>query len=308
VYLGWPCPAMSARLQQWKTKNTVYFTYRERKLFLKDIEGQGSAGTVLLLHGFPTMSYDWIKVLPVLKENFNRIVAVDFLGFGFSEKPLGYEYTIMEQADLMAAMMQTFRMKDVHLLSHDYGDSVAQELLARQNEGKSNYSIKSACLLNGGMFKETNFPRPIQNLAIYSPTLTNILVRFSNRFIFTRGLSDVFGNDTKPSEEDLDDFWYGYCRKQGYLNSGDILQYINERATHNIRWRAALQNSVIPVHVIYGPADPVNPRPFIDFYKKTVPKGTIDVLADHIGHYPQWEDSENVGKLYIKFVSGTWKA
>lgn len=44
---------------------------------------------------------------------------------------LGYEYTIMEQADLMAAMMQTFRMKDVHLLSHDYGDSVAQELLAR---------------------------------------------------------------------------------------------------------------------------------------------------------------------------------
>lgn len=35
VYLGWPCPAMSARLQQWKTKNTVYFTYRERKLFLK---------------------------------------------------------------------------------------------------------------------------------------------------------------------------------------------------------------------------------------------------------------------------------
>ena len=80
-------------------------------------------------------------------------------------------------------------------------------------------------------------------------------------------LADVFGNNTKPSEEDLYDFWCGYCRKEGYMNSGDILEYINERATNNIRWREALQRSPAPVHVIYGPADPVNPRPFIDFYK-----------------------------------------
>lgn len=80
-------------------------------------------------------------------------------------------------------------------------------------------------------------------------------------------LSDVFGNDTQPTESDLYDFWCGYCRKQGFLNAGHILQYINERALNNIRWRMALEKSPSPVHVIYGPDDPVNPRPFIEFYK-----------------------------------------
>lgn len=37
----------------------------------------------------------------------------------------------MEQADLIAAVLQTFKANDVHILSHDYGDSIAQELLAR---------------------------------------------------------------------------------------------------------------------------------------------------------------------------------
>ena len=117
VYLGWPCPTMSNRLKSWKTEHAVYFTFRDRKLFLKgiykwyshpcnfkirfsviiysnfnsfeimhftltllllsshvfstlvDIPGEGSlksAGTLLLLHGFPTMSYDWIKVWLIL--------------------------------------------------------------------------------------------------------------------------------------------------------------------------------------------------------------------------------------------------
>lgn len=44
---------------------------------------------------------------------------------------LDYKYTIVEQADLIATALQTFKATDIHILSHDYGDSIAQELLAR---------------------------------------------------------------------------------------------------------------------------------------------------------------------------------
>jgi len=80
-------------------------------------------------------------------------------------------------------------------------------------------------------------------------------------------LSQVFGAKTQPTEEDMYDFWCSYCIRQGYLNSADLLQYIKERSTYNLRWRYALAQSQVPVHVIYGPSDPVNPRPFIDFYR-----------------------------------------
>ena len=85
--------------------------------------------------------------------------------------------------------------------------------------------------------------------------------------LFPIRLSDIFGPNTKQTADEMYDFWCGYCYKQGYLNSAAILGYIAERARNNIRWREALQQSLAPVHVIYGPADPVNPPGFIDFYK-----------------------------------------
>ena len=54
-----------------------------------DARANGSNDLVLLcLHGFPTSSFDWYKVWPDLKLNFNRIIAPDLLGFGFSDKPV----------------------------------------------------------------------------------------------------------------------------------------------------------------------------------------------------------------------------
>ncbi|XP_067946052.1 mesoderm-specific transcript homolog protein-like isoform X2 [Watersipora subatra] len=249
------------------------------------------------------MSFDWIKMWPALTKNFNRVIAVDFLGYGMSDKPIGHHYSLIEQANLVTDLLKMLQVDSFHILSHDYGDSVAQELLARHNNGETAYEIRSACLLNGGMFKETNFPRPIQNLLTASPLAGDILSLLSNRYIFGRGLSDVFGPNSQPSEEDLYDFWCGACHKEGYKSMAALLGYIGERSLHNTRWRKALQDSIAPIHVIYGPADPVNPSGFIDFYKREIVNGSIDVLVEGVGHYPQWEDSETVTKLYLQFVA-----
>lgn len=86
---------------------------------------------IVLIHGFPTASWDWWKIWHKLRANY-RLIAMDMLGFGFSDKPAGHPYSIMEQADIVEALVRDKQLQQFHVLAHDYGDSVAQELLARQ--------------------------------------------------------------------------------------------------------------------------------------------------------------------------------
>lgn len=56
-----------------------------------EAKGTGKSATkrtLLLLHGFPTSSYDWYKIMPDLQRRFDRVVAPDFIGLGFSDKPV----------------------------------------------------------------------------------------------------------------------------------------------------------------------------------------------------------------------------
>ena len=95
--------------------------------------GQGEP--LLLIHGFPTASWDWHYLWQPLAQRY-RVIACDMLGFGDSAKPLNHTYSLLEQADLQQALLAHLQVEQpVHVLAHDYGDSVAQELLARHYEG-----------------------------------------------------------------------------------------------------------------------------------------------------------------------------
>ena len=103
----------------------------------------------------PTSSWDWQPIWETLSDKY-RLIAVDMLGFGFSDKPDNKLYSIHLQADLVEALIEARQLKQFHVLAHDYGDTVAQELLARQLEGSGSGEWLSCCFLNGGLFPETH--------------------------------------------------------------------------------------------------------------------------------------------------------
>src|SRR5204863_10086169 len=84
---------------QWRARGRMIET-RDGAVFAVDTGGQGTP--VLALHGFPTSSYDFAAALEHLRGR--RVVIFDFLGFGFSEKPAGYGYSLFEQADVAIAV------------------------------------------------------------------------------------------------------------------------------------------------------------------------------------------------------------
>lgn len=303
VFVNYPIPPLTPTLTAWKNGGN-FFEFRTHKIFYRVEKGSNKDGGVLLtIHGFPTSSHDWIKVLPDLQKEHSEVILFDMIGFGLSDKPSDHDYSIMEQADIAEALLKELKITQVHLLSHDYGDTVALELLARFNEKKTDLKVLSLCLSNGGIFPETNFPRPLQKL-LTVPYLGAVLSRLSFYGVFKRGFGDVFGINTQPTESEFRDFYAAIANNHGYTISYKLLGYIAERSQHKNRWVGGLQEATIPVHMIYGPSDPVNPSVFIDHYKKTVPRHSITVLPPDISHYPQWEAPEEFSKAYRGFQEG----
>ncbi|WP_123574563.1 alpha/beta fold hydrolase, partial [Pseudomonas chlororaphis] len=91
--------------------------------------GQGEP--LLLIHGFPTAAWDWHYLWQPLAQRY-RVIACDMLAVGDSAKPRDHAYSLLEQADLQQALLEHLGVDGpVHLLANDYGDSVAQDMLAR---------------------------------------------------------------------------------------------------------------------------------------------------------------------------------
>uniref|UniRef100_A0A3Q3DSC7 Mesoderm specific transcript n=1 Tax=Hippocampus comes TaxID=109280 RepID=A0A3Q3DSC7_HIPCM len=290
VYLHIPPPQLSAALLKWHNAGRG-FNFRGSEIFYRDSHGAlGSSDVVLLLHGFPTSSYDWHKIWEPLTQRFNRVIALDFLGFGFSDKPRPHRYSIFEQASVVEALLAHLGLANqrINLVSHDYGDTVALELLHSDQNRTGHLNINSLCLSNGG--------------ECFCSTFSHFRSRRDGLCALHR-IGEVFGPYTQPTDAEFWDMWTGLRYNDGNLVLDSVLQYINQRLKHRERWVGALTSTFVPLHLIYGPLDPVNPHPhFIRLYQQLVQRSTVSVLDEHIGHYPQLEDPAGFLKAYFNFI------
>lgn len=257
---------------------------------------------LLLLHGFPTASWDWHRLWPGLAQRF-RVLAPDFLGLGFSAKPPGHDYSVMEQADIVEDLLRQLGIFEAHLLAHDYGDTVAQELLARAEDrhGRNSAGLKilSLCFLNGGLFPETHRARPIQRLLL--TPLGSLLGRLYGKRAFARSFREIFGPGSQPTEEEIGHYWELVSDGGGQRLLHRLLRYIPERRANRERWVGAMQRTAIPLLLIDGAVDPVSGAHMAARFRELVPQADVRLLED-IGHYPQMEAPDDTLRAYLDFV------
>lgn len=289
--------AAIADLDAWRASGAT-FAHGDHRLFFQQ---GGSGEPLLLIHGFPTASWDWARIWPKLAGRF-RLIAMDMLGFGFSSKPKQHVYSILEQADLHEALLARLGVGRVHVLAHDYGDTVAQELLARHEErrarGDRKLELASICFLNGGLFPESHHPRPVQ-VALAGPQGAAVS-QLLDEAGFTRGFGEVFGPNTQPSAAELADFWRLVAHDDGHRIWHLLIRYMEERREHRERWVGALVGATIPLRLVDGPEDPVSGAHLAARYRELVPNADV-VLLPGIGHYPQTEDPAGVLAAFLAF-------
>ncbi len=252
---------------------------------------------LLLIHGYPTSSWDWTFVWRDLGRHF-RLAALDMLGFGLSEKPKDIQYAISMQADFQEALLEHLGVGEAHILAHDYGDTVAQELLARHQEGTLSFLLKSVVFLNGGLFPEQHRARPIQKLGL--TPLGFVLGLMLSRARLRKTFDEIFGPNTRAADEEIDAHWSMIVEQGGKRVMHKLLRYIPERRENRARWVGALQAAPVPMRLINGGADPVSGAHLYHHYRDLVP-GADAVLLETIGHYPQTEAPQAVVSQFLEF-------
>ena len=134
------------------------------------------------------------------------------LGMGFSDKPVAYGYSVHDHADMHEALLVHLGVNSAHILAHDIGDSVGQELLARSVFSQQAYGalrIESITWLNGGLFNEAYTPRLLQKVLSRTPLgdfLSPLQGSGLSRRMIEPTINELFGPDTKPSRRMLDLF------------------------------------------------------------------------------------------------------
>lgn len=256
----------------------------------------GQGDPLLLIHGFPTASWDWNYLWQPLSRNY-RVIACDMLGFGDSAKPRRHPYSLIEQADLQQALLNHLDApQPVHVLAHDYGVSVAQELMARHSEGR--FDMASCVFLNGGVFPEAH--RAIRAQKCLLSRAGWLFSRMFDRGCLDRDFSHLFGANTRPSESELDDFWSLIASHRGHRILHRLIHYIPERRIYRERWVQAMQHNAVPMRFINGAADPVSGERMAERYRDLIANPDVISLPD-IGHYPQIEAPRQTLRLYDDF-------
>ena len=279
---------------EWKSKGE-FITVNDRKLFVIDTssffstEDQVPSKTMVVLHGYPTSSYDYYKVLPELSKHY-RVIIHDHLGFGFSDKPLDYSYSLLDQADLALQLWQQLGVKKVHLLAHDYGTSVATEIIARNNNNELTIEIENLTLCNGSMHIELSQLRTIQKL-LKNKWLGKYVAKLTTYAIFSKNLRNVYFDKTKVSNNELKDIWMQLEYNEGRKVIHKLSQYINERYTYWNRWIGALKETNLQTNIVWAKNDPVAVPAIARLIATEISNNKL-FWIENTGHFPMLENPD----------------
>ncbi len=261
-------------------------------------EGAGDETPLLIFHGFPTSSHDWHLALPHLAAR-RRVVLFDFLGFGLSDKPADYSYSLHEQADLALAVCRATGVARCHLLAHDMGTSVATEWMARRERDLLPVEVASLTLMNGSVHIDLARLTPSQRL-LRSP-LGPAFARHARKATFQWQLRRILGRPV-PTEE-LDAMWALLVHDGGRDRLIAIMSYIVERTRFARRWIGALERLDLPAHVVWGAKDPVAVPAIAEALAAEIPGAELRWLPE-LGHYPQVEAPDEVARVTNSWIDG----
>ncbi len=114
----------------------------------------GSRKPLILIPGLFSTCSTWNRVVPFLSKEY-KVIAIDYLGVGYSDKPLtGFSYTVQEQTDLVAKLIDKLRIRGADVMGVSYGGMMALNLTARY----SNLVRRIICIEGGAKTKPTKIP------------------------------------------------------------------------------------------------------------------------------------------------------
>lgn len=256
---------------------------------------------LLILHGFPTSSFDFHLVADQLASD-RRVLILDMLGYGLSDKP-DRSYRIEDQADIVQGFVTralgpsgshtSGKQPDsspprLAMLSHDMGDTVAGELLARQIEGRWNIEITRQVVTNGSIYIDMAHLTDGQRLLLSLPDERLATSVDPSGESMMSALEATFSPGSSLPREELLAAWGFISRRGGDLLLPRLVRYIDDRRKKESRYTGAIETHPSPLAIVWGTDDPIAVAPMADRLH-AARSGSELTLLDGVGHYPMLE-------------------
>lgn len=251
--------------------------------------GPRDGSPIVLIHCFTCAIDWWDGVIPRLAQR-HRVVAVDLLGHGGSEKPSS-GYTIENQADLVAGVLGRLDVRDATVVGHSLGGTVATALAER-----SPALVDRVAIVDSEAEHEEGDLGLLAKLA-FAPVVGDALWRVKLDFTVRQGLEVAFAPGFEVPDafvEDLDRMTYS-----AYDDSASESQAYSQEAGLGERIAASGK----PLLAIMGAEEQIidDPRAALATYRETVP-GAKTVLIEGAGHSPNVETPARTAALILAFA------
>jgi pimeloyl-ACP methyl ester carboxylesterase len=284
-------------LERWRARGNTTAT-AAGEVFVVDVPPYEDHGRdpLLVLHGFPTCSADWRHVVDELAVH-RRVVVFDFVGFGLSAKP-DRRYSIELHADTAVEVTASCGLERVTLCTHDMGDTVGGELLARDLDGTLPFDISRRVLTNGSIYLELAHLTAGQQLLLQ---LDDAAIDVITEPGFTAGVAQTFSTAHPATAEELALQWAALAQADGHRLLPRLIRYLEDRKLREARYTGAIERHPSPLGVVWGMQDPVAVAAMVGRLRAARP-GTPFIALDDAGHYPMIETPNEFARALTELL------
>jgi pimeloyl-ACP methyl ester carboxylesterase len=253
--------------------------------------GDAANPTLFLIHGYTASTYVWHTVAPMLAANFH-VVAADLIGFGYSEKPKSFDYSIASHARVLTRLMDRLGIGRAAVVGSSYGGAVALTIALDQPE-----RVEKLVLVDAVSNDEV-LNHPLLKLAAI-PLLGELIAPFlvDSRALLKYRMQNTLApeNHYLITEDRLD----SVHRPQNAADAHHSF-LATARAWDACRIQRDAKYIKPPTLIIWGAKDHVIPIRDGEWLFDSIPDSRFVVLRD-CGHVPQEEKPESFVELVTEF-------
>jgi pimeloyl-ACP methyl ester carboxylesterase len=218
--------------------------------------GDADAPVLALVHGFPTCSIDWFEAAELLSAHY-RVCLLDFPGYGFSDKPRGWGYSLRRDAELLDHYLADIvGAESVVMVAHDRGDSVALIHAANAAEGRARVAPAHLVLANANIFLALSTLTDAQRLMPHNPELLEQLTPE----LLAAGMGALtFTPARTPDDPEVQALAATFAHDDGVAVLHETIQYLVERSVDEQAWLRSLAQTPLPTTLLWGVYDAISP-------------------------------------------------
>jgi pimeloyl-ACP methyl ester carboxylesterase len=264
------------------------------RLYYKE---EGSGPPLLLIHGFGASTYTWRYIAPDLARD-HRVIAVDLKGFGQSDKPFDERYSVLDQADLLAELIETRDLRDLTIVGHSFGGGVALRL-ALEADTRLKGRISKLVLLDTIAYQQHV---PIFFQMLNMPGVAQVGVRMVPASMQTRvALQIAYFDDSKIEQSEVDAYAAPLKTAAG---KHAIIQSARQIIPQDISELSERYRSIeTPTLILWCDHDRIVPLDVGLKLRRTLPNSSLRVIEE-CGHMPQEEQPASTLALIRGFIGG----